>query len=89
MSLKCLQAHVSVAGANVQTQKEMDWCMANFVNVMTENALMMKQERFVQVCILMSARKMMKINTGCYLSAWFYKISLLNYDLKVTLFAGL
>lgn len=43
-----VQAHVSVAGANVQTQKEMDWCMANFVNVMTENALMMKQERFVQ-----------------------------------------
>ncbi|KAF4795165.1 hypothetical protein TURU_095316 [Turdus rufiventris] len=43
-----VQAHVSVAGANVQTQKEMDWYMANFVNVMTENALMMKQERFVQ-----------------------------------------
>lgn len=77
MSLKCLQAHVSVAGANVLTQKKMDWYMANFVNVMTENALMMKQERFVQVCISMSARKV-KINTGYYLIAWFYKISLLN-----------
>ncbi|RLW07776.1 hypothetical protein DV515_00003860 [Chloebia gouldiae] len=44
-----VQAHVSVAGANVLTQKKMDWYMASFVNVMTENALMMKQERFVQV----------------------------------------
>lgn len=33
-----VQAHVSVAGVNVQTQKEMDWSMVNFVNVMTENA---------------------------------------------------
>lgn len=64
MSLKCLQAHVSVAGANVQTQKEMNWYMANFVNVMTESALMMKQERFVQVCILVSTRKVMKFNRG-------------------------
>lgn len=64
MSLKCLQAHVIVAGANVQTQKEMNWYMENFVNVMTESALMMKQERFVQVCILVSAIKVVKINTG-------------------------
>ncbi|KAI1241765.1 Integrin beta-like protein 1, partial [Lamprotornis superbus] len=48
MSSVLVQAHVIVAGANVQTQKEADWYMANFVNVMTENALMMKQERFVQ-----------------------------------------
>lgn len=64
MSLKCLQAHVIVADANVQTQKEMNWYMENFVNVMTESALMMKQERFVQVCILVSAIKVVKINTG-------------------------
>lgn len=46
-----LQVPASVEDVNVRTQKIMDSSTENFVNVMTENALMMKLETFVEVGI--------------------------------------
>lgn len=41
-----------MADVSVIIQMEMDSFMANFVSVMIENALMMKQKKYVEVCIL-------------------------------------
>lgn len=46
-----VQVHAIVADVSVTIQMEMDLFMANFVNAMTENALMMKQKKYVEVCI--------------------------------------
>lgn len=47
-----IQVHVTVADVSVIIQMEMDLFMANFVSVMIENAQMMKQKKYVEVCIL-------------------------------------
>lgn len=43
-----MQVHVIVADVSVTIQMEMDLFMVNFVNAMTENALMMKQKKYVE-----------------------------------------